>query len=328
MCCTSETVILSTETNLRLLFANCSMCSEETLVSLLVGQLMKIYNVARSASIYRLAFGGTSFLPSQLLNRANQSLLKGCGLQPQGRRTTESLGTDLDSKPCCLEVTAEKLLSFGKTRLQQIFGEDSSTSLNECELLRICKSALGLSLGNCLPNTGAGCTSIGVCQNGDSLSRALWHVAEEKWKDATDMLSDYTPDKMLHSAVELAHDRMNELIYNNCLVSQLSEAGDFLMSTTQCIKTEAEVLSQLLYETQEHALAGMAEFWNMMNEYSHLACDGIELFSQYIWNTTPEFYEPALLDVNLFNMDDEDLLVVAEEPMPRRRRSMLYIGSR
>ena len=100
------------------------------------------------------------------------------------------------------------------------------------------------------------------------------------------------------------------------------------MSTTQCLKTEAEVFSQLLNETQEHALAGMTELWNVMNEYGHLACDGMELFSQYIWNTLPEFYEPALLDVNLFNMDDEDFFFVAEEPVLRRRRSMLYIGSR
>ena len=128
--------------------------------------------------------------------------------------------------------------------------------------------------------------------------------------------------------LQLAQDRVNELITNNCLVSQLSEAGDFLMSTTQCLKTEAEVFSQLLNETQEHALAGMTELWNVMNEYGHLACDGMELFSQYIWNTLPEFYEPALLDVNLFNIDDEDFFFVAEEPMPRRRRSMLYIGSR
>ena len=82
------------------------------------------------------------------------------------------------------------------------------------------------------------------------------------------------------------------------------------MSTTQCLKTEAEVFSQLLNETQEHALARMTELWNVMNEYGHLACDGMELFSQYIWNTLPDFF------------------FVAEEPMPRRRRSMLYIGSR
>lgn len=324
MSCTRETVILSTESNLSLLFANCSMCSEPALVSHLMGQLMKIYNVARSVPISRLAFGGTSSLTSKLLSLANQSLLKGCGLHLQGRITTESL----DSKPCCFEVTAEKILSFGRTQLQQIFGENNSTSSNECEILRICKSALSLPLSNCFSDTSTGCNSIGICENGDSISRVLWHAAEERWKDATDMLSDYTPDKILHTVVELAQDRVNELITNNCLVSQLSEAGDFLMSTTQCLKTEAEVFSQLLNETQEHALAGMTELWNVMNEYGHLACDGMELFSQYIWNTLPEFYEPALLDVNLFNMDDEDFFFVAEEPMLRRRRSMLYIGSR
>lgn len=199
MSCTSETVILSTESNLSLLFANCSMCSESTLVSHLVGQLMKIYNVARSVPISRLAFGGTSSLTSKLLSLANQSLLKGGGLHLQGRITTESL----DSKPCCFEVTAEKILSFGRTQLQQIFGENNSTSSNECEILRICKSALSLPLSNCFSDTSTGCTSIGVCENGDSISRALWHAAEERWKDATDMLSDYTPDKILHTVVEV-----------------------------------------------------------------------------------------------------------------------------
>lgn len=199
MSCTSETVILSTESNLSLLFANCSMCGESALISHLVGQLMKIYNVARSVPISRLAFGGTSSLTSKLLSLANQSLLKGCGLHLQGRITTESL----DSKPCCFEVTAEKILSFGRTQLQQIFGENNSTSSSECEVLRICESALSLPLSNCFSDTSTGCNSIGVCENGDSISRALWHAAEERWKNATDMLSDYTPDKILHTVVEV-----------------------------------------------------------------------------------------------------------------------------
>ena len=149
----------------------------------------------KTARCSRLAFGGTSSLTSKLLSLANQSLLKGCGLHLQGRITTESL----DSKPCCFEVTAEKILSFGRTQLQQIFGENNSTSSSECEVLRICESALSLPLSNCFSDTSTGCTSIGVCENGDSISRALWHAAEERWKDATDMLSDYTPDKILHT---------------------------------------------------------------------------------------------------------------------------------
>lgn len=72
----------------------------------------------------------------------------------------------------------------------------------------------------------------------------------------------------------------------------------------------------------------MIELWNVMNEYGYLVCDGMELFLQYIWNILFEFYELVLLDVNLFNIDDEDFFFVVEELMLRRRRLMLYIGSR
>jgi len=37
----------------------------------------------------------------------------------------------------------------------------------------------------------------------DSISTSFWHVAEERWKETTEKLSSYTPEKMLHSAIEV-----------------------------------------------------------------------------------------------------------------------------
>ena len=176
------------------------MFSEAMFTSPLVDQLMKIYSVARSVSIYRLALGGTSFLTSQLSSQANQSLLKDCELQSQGVKTTENIHTNLESKTDGCDVTAEKLFSYGRTRIQQLIEENTPESLHESELLRICKSALGLPQDNSLTSTGG---ISNISQNRDSISSAFWHVAEERWKDATDVLSQYTPEKMIHTAVQV-----------------------------------------------------------------------------------------------------------------------------
>lgn len=142
--------------------------------------------------------------------------------------------------------------------------------------------------------------------------------------------------------LQLAQERIKAVVTSSSLVSQILEAGDFLSTTTQCIKHEAEILSQVLCERREHALAGVSEFWktyhenqttlealySLVNDHilSHLACEGIELFSQYVWTTRPEFYEQDFLEANLQYIDDEGFHFIAEERVPRR--SILYIGSR
>ena len=130
---------------------------------------------------------------------------------------------------------------------------------------------------------------------------------------------------------------------NSSLVSQVLEAGDLLNSAKQSIKNEAELLSQLLCKRGEHTLSGVSEFlkrhhenqstletlYNVVNEHiiSHLACEGVELFLEYIWAMKPDFYEEDFLAENMQLGDDEGFYFMAEE---RRipRRSILYIGTR
>ena len=130
---------------------------------------------------------------------------------------------------------------------------------------------------------------------------------------------------------------------NNSLVSQVLEAGYLLTSAKQSIKNEAEILSQLLCKGGEHTLSGLSEFlnryhenqstlealYNLVNEHiiSHLACEGMELFLEYIWTMKPDFYDQDFLAADMPHIDDEGFYFIAEE---RRvpRRSILYIGAR
>ena len=139
----------------------------------------------------------------------------------------------------------------------------------------------------------------------------------------------------------MAQGRIKTLMANSSLVSQFTEAGDILTSATQTIKNEAETLSQILCERREHTLAGVSEFlkkhqnettletmYSLVNDHilSPLACEGVELFSQYVWAMKPEFNEQDFLEANLQHIDDEGFHFMAEVQVPRR--SILYIGAR
>lgn len=142
--------------------------------------------------------------------------------------------------------------------------------------------------------------------------------------------------------LQMAQERIKELMANSSLVSQILEAGGLLTSATQSIKNEAEILSQLLCERREHTLAGVSEFlkryhenettletlYSLVNEHilSHLALEGVELFSQFVWTMKPDFYEQDFLEANLQHIDDEGFHFMAEVQVPRR--SILYIGAR
>lgn len=130
---------------------------------------------------------------------------------------------------------------------------------------------------------------------------------------------------------------------NSSLVSQIFEAGDLLTSAKQSIKSEAEILSQLLYKRREYTLTSVSEFlkryhenqtaletlYNLVNEHilSHLACEGVDLFLEYVWTTKPDFYEQDFLEANLQHIDDEGFHFMPEERQVPRR-SILYIGAR
>ncbi|KAJ7386350.1 hypothetical protein OS493_008471 [Desmophyllum pertusum] len=299
---TGEAVLASIETNPSLFFSKHSMLSEALFTSPLVQTTVELWIPISGQKI-----GRKSHLDDLLSKNINLHFV---------------------------DITAEKLFDYGRTRIKELIEENTPESLQESELLRIVKSALGLPQNKGIPS----CRSW----NEDNISSVLWHAAEERWKEATDKLFLYTPEKMITSAIELAQERIKAVVTSSSLVSQILEAGDFLSTTTQCIKHEAEILSQVLCERREHALAGVSEFWktyhenqttlealySLVNDHilSHLACEGIELFSQYVWTTRPEFYEQDFLEANLQYIDDEGFHFIAEERVPRR--SILYIGSR
>lgn len=193
------------------------MFSEALLSSPLVqttaGQLMKIFCVARSFSTFRLALEGTTYLTARVSHRANQMLQQNCGYHSQDREPKENIYLGLKSRNVKFTpsldtyITAENLFDYGRTRLTELIEENTPESLQESDLLRMFKSALGLPRDKCLDNT-EGIPSCRSLNDQDSISTSLWHVAEERWKETTEKLSSYTPEKMIHSAIEvLQHKR-------------------------------------------------------------------------------------------------------------------------
>ena len=175
------------------------------LVQTTAGQLMKIFCVARSFSTFRLALKGTRYLSA----RANQMLQQNCGYDYQDREPKENIN-DLGLKSRNAKftpslntcITAENLFDYGRSRLKELIEENTPESLQESELLRIFKSAVGLRQDKRLENS-EGIHSCKSLNDRDSISTSLWHVAEERWKETTERLSSYTPEKMIHSAIEV-----------------------------------------------------------------------------------------------------------------------------
>lgn len=177
------------------------------LVQTTVGKLMKIYCVARSVSTFRLALEGTTYLTAQLSNRANQMLLQNCGSLSQDRKPTENI---THFKNMSLgSISAETFFDYGRTRLKELIEDNTPERLQESELLRIVKSALGLQ-HKCLNNTEGVPSCISSSNDNDtncSITSALWHVAEKRWKEATEALFSYAPEKMIHCAVEVSQHK-------------------------------------------------------------------------------------------------------------------------
>jgi len=202
MSCIGQTVFHSVETNLSLFFGKHLMLSEALSLSPLLqttaGQLMKIFCVARRFSTFRLALKGTAYLS----DRANQMLQQNCGCDYQDRELKEKNVNAKFTPSLNTCITAENLFDYGRTRLKELIEENTPESLQESELLRIFRSALGLPTDKRFGNT----EGIHSCQplNGqDSISTSLWHVAEESWKETTEKISSYTPEKMIHSVIEV-----------------------------------------------------------------------------------------------------------------------------
>lgn len=179
------------------------------LVQTTVGQLMKIYCVARNVSTIRLALQGTTYLTTQLSNRANRLLLQNFGSHSQDRKPTEIINDDLHLKNMNSDKlpSVESLFDYGRTLLKELIEENTPEHLQESKLLRSVKSALGLPQDKCL-NDSEGVPSCILSSDKDtncSLCAALWHVAEEGWKEATETIYTYTctPETMIHSTIEV-----------------------------------------------------------------------------------------------------------------------------
>ena len=144
-------------------------------------------------------------------------------------------------------------------------------------------------------------------------------------------------------AFQLVQERFKGVVANNTLVSHILGAGNYLTATKQSIKMEAEILSQLLCDRRDYTLACMTEFWkvycenhttletlySLMNDcvLRHIHCEGLELFSEYIWTSKPQYYDLDFLDMmNYPQIGDEGFHFIEEERVPRR--SILYIGRR
>ena len=195
MSCTQESVLLI-EVNRSFGFSRHSLLAEAVLASPLVqstmGNLMKIYCVARSVSSFRLAEEATRYVGGQL-RRGNQMLPLDRELQFESIKpiAKENLHDHL-------EINTDKLFDYGRKLVAELIEQNAPESLQDSELMKVLKSTLGVTDSERCSDAAGG------SWNGkDSISNALWHVAEERWRETTEKLFLYKPENVFHSAVEV-----------------------------------------------------------------------------------------------------------------------------
>ena len=188
MSCTQESVLWSIEVNPSFSFTGFSrhsLLAKAVLTSPLVqstmGNLMKIYCVARSISSFRLAEEATRYIEGQL-RTGNQMLPLDCEVQFES------------TKPIAL-------FDYGRKLVAELIEQNAPESLQDSELMKVLKSALGVTdCEKCSDVEGA---FSFTWNDKDSIPNALWHVAEERWREATEKLLLYKPENVFHSAVEV-----------------------------------------------------------------------------------------------------------------------------
>lgn len=182
--------------------------------------------------------------------------------------------------------------------------------------------------------------------NGRKLLAELTQLNSLEILQESELIKSLFPSKREHiplSAVELVQEKMRDLVSNNSLVSSIVEAGDYLTATTKSLISEAEDLSNFFYQKRDHALANATEFWKTYCEnhstletlhclvddfvLSHMSCEGLQLFSEYVWTMRPQLDEGDLIvEANNPQIDDDAFHFIAEVPVPRR--SVLFVGQR
>ena len=153
-----------------------------------MGNLMKIYCVARSISSFRLAEEATRYIEGQF-RRGNQIPAQDWKLQLESTKPKEN------DHPT---VNADKLFDYGRKLVAELIRQNAPESLQDSELMKALKSALGLT--DCEKCSDAKGSSW---NDKYSISNALWHVAEERWRETTEKLHLYKPENVFHSAVEV-----------------------------------------------------------------------------------------------------------------------------
>lgn len=180
MSCTQESVFLI-EVNPSFSLSRHSLLAKAVLASPLVqstiGNLMKIYCVARSISSFRLAEEATRYIEGQL-RTGNQML-------PLDREVQFE-----STKPIAL-------FDYGRKLVAELIEQNAPESLQDSELMKVLKSALGVT--DCEKFSDVEGASSFTWNDKDSISSALWHVATE----TTEKLLLYKPENVFHSAVEV-----------------------------------------------------------------------------------------------------------------------------
>lgn len=180
MSCTQESVFLI-EVNPSFSLSRHSLLAKAVLASPLVqstiGNLMKIYCVARSISSFRLAEEATRYIEGQL-RTGNQMLPLDCEVQFES------------TKPIAL-------FDYGRKLVAELIEQNAPESLQDSELMKVLKSALGVTDSEKFSDV-EGASSF-TWNDKDSISSALWHVATE----TTEKLLLYKPENVFHSAVEV-----------------------------------------------------------------------------------------------------------------------------
>lgn len=153
------------------------------------------------------------------------------------------------------------------------------------------------------------------------------------------------PQEVLLGVGELVQERIKEVVSNNALVSSIAEATDYFTATTKALMSDVGDLSQLFNEKKDHALASATEFWKTYCEnhtpletlhclvddfvLSHISCEGLELFSEYVWAMRPQYGEPGfIIEANLPLVDDDAFHFHFMDQDRIRRRSILFVGQR
>ena len=220
MSTTAKSFSFLTETRFSSLFGNDSAVSEADLSPLVkntLGHLTKIYCVARSNSSFRVLLDFTKCLASQLCGKTSGFSKKEVSLQLQDLKLDENIRDlaeelpweDLpqkNNKKHC-QLTHPNLFDFGRNMLENFLLENAAESLLECEIIKFLKTTLGI------PERDRNITIPKNETEDCNIIRLFRLVAEKQWKEITENICLYSPEKVIHRAIEVNRFLFNSVLY-------------------------------------------------------------------------------------------------------------------